>query len=60
LEVLAAGTAVETMGGGPLVAEEVASVGPDGLLRTAVISRKERPTPDKYPRRAGMPNKRPL
>ena len=51
---------METMGGGPLVAEEVASVGPDGLLRTAVISRKERPTPDKYPRRAGMPNKRPL
>ena len=39
---------------------EVRSIGPDGLLRTAVVSRKLRPTPEKYPRRAGLPNKRPL
>ena len=27
---------------------------------SAVVSVKARATPDKYPRRAGMPNKRPL
>lgn len=59
-EVAAAANAVETLGGGALTPEEVLSVGPDGLRRTAVISRKLRPTPDKYPRRAGLPNKRPL
>ena len=41
-------------------AVEVESVGPDGRLRTAIISKKVKETPEKYPRRAGMPNKRPL
>lgn len=59
-EVAAAAGAVEALGGGGLVVEEVQSVGPDGLRRTAVVSRKHRPTPEKYPRRAGVPNKRPL
>ena len=59
-EVAAAAAAVDTLGGGELISEEVQSVGPDGLLRTAVVSRKLTSTPDKYPRRAGMPNKRPL
>lgn len=59
-EVAAAESALETLGGSPPVAVEVASVGPDGKFRTAVVSRKEKPTPDKYPRRAGTPNKRPL
>lgn len=59
-ETSAAAGAIETLGGTPFVANEVKSVGPDGELRTAVVSVKERATPDKYPRRAGMPNKRPL
>jgi 16S rRNA (guanine527-N7)-methyltransferase len=59
-ELDAAASAVNVLGGEPFRAEEVRSVGPDGNLRTAVISRKATPTPEKYPRRAGMPNKRPL
>jgi 16S rRNA (guanine527-N7)-methyltransferase len=59
-ELDAAASAVNVLGGEPFRAEEVCSVGPDGNLRTAVISRKATPTPEKYPRRAGMPNKRPL
>ena len=30
------------------------------VVRTAIISKKVKETPEKYPRRAGMPNKRPL
>ena len=59
-ELAAAATAVAVWGGEPFRTEEVRSMGPDGRLRTAVISRKATPTPEKYPRRAGMPNKRPL
>ena len=59
-EEVAAAAAVEILGGTPLVMVEVESVGPDGRLRTAAVSRKEQATPAKYPRRAGMPNKRPL
>ena len=59
-ELAAAAAAVTVLGGEPFRTEEVRSVGPDGRLRTAVISRKATPTPGKYPRRAGMPNKRPL
>ena len=59
-ELAAAATAVAVLGGEPFRTEEVRSMGPDGRLRTAVISRKATPTPEKYPRRAGMPNKRPL
>ena len=59
-ELAAAAAAVAVLGGAPFRTEEVRSVGPDGRLRTAVVSRKATPTPAKYPRRAGMPNKRPL
>jgi len=59
-EAEAARAAVETLGGGALEAVEVESVGPDGRLRTAIISKKVKETPEKYPRRAGMPSKRPL
>ena len=59
-ELAAAAAAVAVLGGAPFRTEEVRSVGPDGRLRTAVVSRKATPTPEKYPRRAGMPNKRPL
>ncbi|MPZ49557.1 MAG: 16S rRNA (guanine(527)-N(7))-methyltransferase RsmG [Dehalococcoidia bacterium] len=33
---------------------------PDGMPQTLVIIRKTAPTPDRYPRRAGIPAKRPL
>ena len=59
-ETADASNAIDVLGGTPLVSEEVQSVGPDGALRTAVVSVKTRATPEKYPRRAGMPNKRPL
>jgi 16S rRNA (guanine527-N7)-methyltransferase len=59
-ETKAAAAAVKLLGGAPLVAEEVQSEGPDGELRTAVVSAKARETPGKYPRRAGLANKRPL
>ena len=59
-ELAAAAAAVAVLGGAPFRTEEVRSVGPDGRLRTAVVSRETTPTPAKYPRRAGMPNKRPL
>eukprot|EP00897_Mesotaenium_endlicherianum_P005188 jgi/Mesen1/4698/ME000241S03740 len=58
-EVEAAGAAVETLGARLAAIHEVASTGPGGQ-RTAVVYVKEHPTPAKYPRRAGMPNKRPL
>ena len=59
-ETAAAAAAVELLGGAPLVAVEVQSEGPDGEMRTAVVSAKARETPGKYPRRAGLANKRPL
>jgi 16S rRNA (guanine527-N7)-methyltransferase len=59
-EVNGASSAVAVLGGSAFEIVEVQSVGPDGDLRTAVISEKVAPTPEKYPRRAGMPNKRPL
>ena len=33
---------------------------PDGMPQTVVLVQKVRPTPDRYPRRAGIPSKRPL
>ena len=55
-----ASTAIELLGGDAAEVHDVESVGPDSLNRTAVLVRKSRGTPDKFPRRPGMPNKRPL
>lgn len=33
---------------------------PEGLLQTVILIEKVAPTPDRYPRRAGIPSKRPL
>jgi len=52
--------AIATLGGGDLRVESVDSIGPDGRRRTAVVCPKIAPTPEKYPRRAGMAKKRPL
>lgn len=52
--------AIATLGGGDLRVESVDSIGPDGRHRTAVVCPKIAPTPEKYPRRAGMAKKRPL
>jgi 16S rRNA (guanine527-N7)-methyltransferase len=58
-ELAAAGKAIEILGGEvekvinlrlPLAGDE----------RSLVLIRKKKPTPDKYPRRAGMPQKKPL
>ncbi|KAG0608004.1 hypothetical protein M758_8G070600 [Ceratodon purpureus] len=58
-EVEAAKTAVNLLGASIVTLSRVDSQGPLGQ-RTAVVCLKDRPTPAKYPRRAGMPNKRPL
>lgn len=58
-EVDAAKTAVNLLGASIVTLSKVDSQGPLGQ-RTAVVCLKDRPTPAKYPRRAGMPNKRPL
>ena len=57
-EVQAAWGALEALGGGPPELVEV----PLGELPGAVlvVVQKVRPTPERYPRRAGMPAKRPL
>ena len=50
--------AIETLGGG---LREVLPVTLPGLDdRALVVLEKQRPTPERYPRRAGMPAKRPL
>ena len=59
-EIRDAVNAVTILGGGAMCAESVDSIGPDGNKRTAVVCEKLSPTPDKYPRRAGMAKKRPL
>lgn len=58
-EVEAAKTAVDLLGASIITLSKVDSEGPLGQ-RTAVVCLKDKPTPAKYPRRAGMPNKRPL
>ncbi|KAK3248403.1 hypothetical protein CYMTET_42129 [Cymbomonas tetramitiformis] len=58
-ELAASEKAIEELGGELVAIERVGSQAPEGY-RTAVIVRKVRPTPAKYPRRAGLPNKRPL
>ena len=52
--------AISQLGGEVIAVEEVESFTKDGENATAVIIRKVEPTPAKFPRRAGMPNKRPL
>eukprot|EP00976_Prorocentrum_cordatum_P059472 1175512-Prorocentrum_minimum.AAC.5 len=58
-EIEAADTAIKTMGGNLLKVVPVDSQAPGGS-RTAVVIQKASPTPAKYPRRPGLPNKRPL
>ncbi|GAQ86612.1 hypothetical protein KFL_003000050 [Klebsormidium nitens] len=58
-EVAAAAGAIGVLGGKLLGVERVASTGPGGQ-RTAVVCLKEKATPAKYPRRAGVPTKSPL
>ncbi|CAK9861864.1 unnamed protein product [Sphagnum jensenii] len=58
-EVEAAKAAVELLGASMVSLCAVDSEGPLGQ-RTAVVCLKDHATPAKYPRRAGMPNKRPL
>jgi 16S rRNA (guanine527-N7)-methyltransferase len=57
-EVIEAGPAIETLGGRIRGLAPVAASGLED--RVLVIIEKERPTPPEYPRRAGMPHKRPL
>ena len=58
-ELRRAQRAIETMGGG---LKEVTEVNPEilGGARRLVVLDKLSPTPDRYPRRSGMPAKRPL
>lgn len=58
-EVEAAQRAIAELGGRLLSVVEVDSIGPEGR-RTAVVVKKERETPKKYPRKPGMPKKQPL
>ena len=58
-EVERAGAAIATLGGR---LQRIAPVSVPGIdePRTIVVVDKVAPTPDKYPRRAGMPEKRPI
>ncbi len=58
-ELEEAGTAIETLGGS---IREIREVSVEGALRPRllVVLEKVSPTPPKYPRRPGMPAKRPL
>ncbi len=56
-EVASARRAIETMGGGPARLREVGYAGGEGLL---VVVDKAARTPARYPRRSGIPAKRPL
>jgi len=51
--------AIDLLGGQVEGVEEVDSFGATGQ-RTAIVVRKAAATPGKYPRRAGVPNKKPL
>ncbi len=52
--------AVSLLGGSDLTVCPVSTCGADGRPFLALLSRKERPTPDAYPRTAGMPKASPL
>ena len=58
-ELAAAGNALEILGGGERCIEEAPIPGREWQHRLLWV-RKSRPTPEKYPRRSGMPEKRPL
>ena len=58
-EVAAATTAITTLGGGETTLTGIALPETEQTHYLVVIA-KERPTADQYPRRAGMPAKRPL
>ena len=58
-EVEAAGAALSALGGRCLEIDEARVPGRD-WAHTLVILEKTAPTPEKYPRRAGIPEKRPL
>lgn len=61
-EVRAAANALGQLGGRLLRVQEVDSIseGAGGGRRTAVVVSKARPTSPKFPRKAGVPSKRPL
>lgn len=58
-EVRRGAAAVQQLGGGPPRVVPVASHSGDGQ-RTALVVAKVGATPDRYPRRSGVPRKRPL
>lgn len=58
-EVREAATALEALGG-EIVSVQRLSVPAPGVTPTLVLVRKMRPTPERYPRRTGIPAKRPL
>lgn len=58
-ELAQAGAALACLGGGDVCVAPVAIPGRDWSHRLITVV-KARPTPEKYPRRAGMPEKRPL
>ena len=58
-EVAAAAVAIEALGGASPVVHTVSAPGLDDG-RTLVVVEKATATPEKYPRRAGMPAKRPI
>jgi 16S rRNA (guanine527-N7)-methyltransferase len=60
-ELAAAAAAIQTMGGGdPRVVEIDDAIAGEGSGARLVITPKISATPDRYPRRDGIPNKRPL
>ena len=58
-EIKRAGRAIEAMGGAVREVKEVV-VGESDHSGTLVVLEKKAPTPDRYPRRPGIPAKRPL
>ncbi|NLE08799.1 MAG: 16S rRNA (guanine(527)-N(7))-methyltransferase RsmG, partial [Dehalococcoidales bacterium] len=58
-EIEEAGKAVETLGGTIVAIQNIDLEGLDDN-RHLVVLEKTAPTPDKYPRRSGMPEKRPI
>jgi 16S rRNA (guanine527-N7)-methyltransferase len=54
----AGGRAIEVMGGAPAVVHAAPSV--SRSTGTVIVVDKIHPTPDAYPRRAGVPNRKPL
>jgi 16S rRNA (guanine527-N7)-methyltransferase len=60
IEIDEARGALELLGGGAVERVEVQPRRPGGRRRTVVVIEKTAATPDAYPRRPGMPAKRPL